>query len=47
MDTPWNDHPGDGDEATGPNEDLTADLLRLTAALVTFVAAIALGVLVR
>jgi hypothetical protein len=43
MDQPWNDSPGDGGETAEPREDLTADLLRLTAAIVTFVAAIALG----
>jgi hypothetical protein len=44
MDAPWIDRPGDGGEAAEPNEDLTADLLRLTAAFVTLVAAIALGI---
>jgi hypothetical protein len=44
MDQPSIDRSRDGGEAAEPREDLTADLLRLTAAIVTFVAAIALGV---
>jgi hypothetical protein len=44
MDQPSIDRPGGGAETAEPREDLTADLLRLTAAIVTFVVAIALGV---
>jgi hypothetical protein len=44
MDQTLIDRRGDGGESAEPREDLTADLLRLTAAIVTFVAAIALGV---
>jgi hypothetical protein len=44
MDASWIDRPGDGGETAETNDDLTVDLLRLTAAIVTLVAAIALGV---
>lgn len=44
MDLPWINHPGEGGEAAEPSDDLTVDLLRLTAAIVTLMAAIVLGV---
>jgi len=44
MDLPWINHPREGGEAAEPSDDLTVDLLRLTAAIVTLVAAIVLGV---
>jgi hypothetical protein len=44
MDISWGNRPGDGGEAAEPSDDLTVDLLRLTAAIVTLVAAIALGI---
>lgn len=44
MDLPWINYPREGGEAAEPSDDLTVDLLRLTAAIVTLVAAIVLGV---
>ena len=45
MERSANHSPGEGGRGSEPSEDLTADLLRLTVALVTLVTAIALGVL--